>query len=746
MPTPNVRREVLVAIASDWNSLEVPNTRKAIDLKALFANHCFDAKVQRERLPEKVYESLQDTIRNSKPLDPDIAETIAKEMCIWAQEHGATHFSHWFQPMTDSTAEKHDCFVVPDPASKGGYGVGIAKFSGSELVRGEPDASSLPSGGLRATFEARGYTAWDPSSPAFIFRHKNGATLVIPTLFISWTGEALDMRTPLLRSMTALEQQALRVLKLFGNRKVKHVSPMVGAEQEYFLIDRRLAALRPDLLITGRTLFGAKPPKGQELDDSYCGSIPERVIGFMTELEYEAILLGIPVHTRHNETAPAQFEIAPLFEQANLAVDHQMLLMQLLRSIAARHGFHCLLHEKPFTGVNGSAKHNNWSLMTDEGENLLEPGDTPHDNAQFLFFAAAVLRAVHLHGDLLRVSVSGAGNDHRLGADEAPPAIMSVFLGGTLEEIFHKLAESVGGRQQTADGATKAALQIEQEERIVMTESNLPSHIPPLKRHSEDRNRTSPFAFTGNKFEFRAVGSSHNVARSTTVLTAIVTESLDYMAGLLEEATKSQKDFHAAVHDIVCKTIKAHQAVIFNGNCYSAEWKKEARTRGLPNLMTTAECLPHINSKKAVELFSKYKIFSKAESDSRREIYAENYSKTIRIEADTAIEVVGTMILPAVLRYKSVLVVSTTSKLQKELLRELDALIDSLIEKLGTLKQMLQVRANALARSTQEEAEYYCLKVLPAIQTLRETVDTLETMTDDELWPIPTYTEMLFAR
>ena len=726
----NVRREILVAIASDSNAVAVPLADKTVDLKNLFARHCFNDKVQKERLPAEVYESLQETIRDAKQLEPGIAEIVAKEMCIWALEHGVTHFSHWFQPMTDSTAEKHDCFVVPESP-----GVAIAKFGGSELVRGEPDASSFPSGGLRATFEARGYTAWDPSSPAFIFRHKNGATLVIPTLFISWTGEALDMRTPLLRSMTALEQQALRVLKLFGNNKVKHVYPTVGAEQEYFLIDRRLAALRPDLLITGRTLFGAKPPKGQELDDSYCGSIPERVIAFMTELEYEAILLGIPVHTRHNETAPAQFEIAPLFEPANLAVDHQMLLMQLLRNIAARHGFHCLLHEKPFTGINGSAKHNNWSMMTDEGENLLEPGETPskekpYSNAQFLFFMSAVLRAVHLHGDLLRMSVSGAGNDHRLGEDEAPPALMSVFLGGALEEVFRKLAGEADGRRQTADSGRENG-------NPPSAVSNLPSHIPPLKRHSEDRNRTSPFAFTGDKFEFRAVGSSQNVARSTTLLNAIVTESLDHLAGLLEESLKSN-ELDAAVHEIVSKTIKEHQAILFTGNCYSEEWRKEAKKRGLPHYKTTADCLPLINCKKGVELFRKYKIFSEAESNSRREIYEENYIKTLRIEAETAIEIVGTMILPAVFRYKSVLVVSATTKLQKELLRELDEFIDSLIEKLGILKTMV--------RHSPQEAEYYCNKVLPAMQALREIVDTLETMVDDDLWPMPTYTEMLFSR
>lgn len=717
----NVRRSTMVAIAADPNAAAVSFAAKTSDLQSLFGNHTFNEKVQKERLPEKVFESLQDTIQNSKQLDPSIADVVAKAMCAWALEHGATHFTHWFQPMTGSTAEKHDCFVVPTSG-----GQAIAKFIGSELVRGEPDASSFPSGGLRATFEARGYTAWDPSSPAFIFRHKNGATLVIPTMFVSWTGEALDMRTPLSRSIEALEKQSLRVLKLFGNKKSRHVYPTVGAEQEYFLIDRRLAALRPDLTVTGRTLFGAKPPKGQELEDNYFGAIPERVIGFMTELEYELLLLGIPARTRHNEVAPAQFEIAPLFESANLAVDHQMLIMQLLRNIATRHGFVCLLHEKPFAGINGSGKHNNWSLMTDDGENLLEPGDTPHENAQFLFVAAAVLRAVHQNGDLLRMSVCGAGNDHRLGANEAPPAIMSVYLGSALDEVFRKLAE----------GTTTAAKKQAPIEVGVST-------LPPVKRHSEDRNRTSPFAFTGNKFEFRAVGSSQNVSQSTTVLNTIVAESLDVLATELDEALKSKKDFNTAVHDIVSKAIKENEAVLFNGNCYSEDWKKEAKKRGLPNLVTTAECLPLINGKKAVSLFEKYKVFSKVESDSRHEIYAENYVKTIHIEAETALEVAATLILPAVLKYKTNLTAAATTKLQKELLHELDSSIDTLIEKIGVLKKTL---SDVPEGNAQKEAEYFCKTVVPAMTSLRGTADALESAVDDELWPLPTYTELLFAR
>ncbi|MDR1923764.1 MAG: glutamine synthetase III [Planctomycetaceae bacterium] len=721
MSTINVRRKTLVSIAADPNSSAVSFAGKTPDLSAVYGTNCFNESIQRERLPEKVFESLQETIRSSKQLDAGIAETVAKVMLDWAIERGATHFTHWFQPMTGSTAEKHDCFVTPVNGGKS-----VTRFSGSELIRGEPDASSFPSGGLRATFEARGYTAWDPSSPAFILRHKNGSTLVIPTIFVSWTGEALDMRTPLLRSMSALEKHALRVLKLFGNKDSKRVFSTVGAEQEYFLIDRRLAALRPDLLVTGRTLFGAKPPKGQELEDNYFGSIPERVLGFMTELEYELVLLGIPVRTRHNEVAPAQFELAPFFEPANLASDHQMIIMQLLRTIATRHGFHCLLHEKPFAGINGSGKHNNWSIMTDDGENLLDPGDTPHVNAQFLFFATAVLRAVHLHGDLLRMGVSGASNDHRLGANEAPPAIMSIFLGGALEDVFKQLAQG---------SATSS-------KKLLPIEIGV-SNLPPISRHSADRNRTSPFAFTGNKFEFRAVGSSQNVARSTTILNMIVAESLDYMADRLESAIKGGKEFNTAVHELVSETIRQHEAVIYSGNCYSEEWKAEAKKRGLPNLITTVDCLPLINDPKSIALYEKYNVFSKSEADSRHEIYSENYIKTIHIEAESALEVAGTMILPAALNYKKTLRTAATTPAQEVLLTDLNNAIDTLIEQVRKLKKELTETPEGEVLKT---ATYYCKSILPTLQSLRATVDTLEELVDDDLWPLPTYTELLFSR
>ena len=718
----NVRHQTLVNIASDPNASACLFGDKTTDLKSIFGNHCFHEGIQRERLPERIFQSLRETITNSRRLDPEIADTVAKTMYSWAIEHGATHYTHWFQPMTGSTAEKHECFVTPVNPGKS-----IAQFSGSELIRGESDASSFPSGGLRATFEARGYTTWDPSSPAFVYRHKNGATLVIPTIFISWNGEALDMRTPLLRSMNALEKQAKRILKLFGKEAVRRVYPTVGAEQEYFLIDRRLAALRPDLLVTGRTLFGAKPPKGQEMEDNYFGSIPERVLGFMTELEYELILLGIPARTRHNEVAPAQFELAPFFEPAHLATDHQMLVMQLLRSIAVRHGFHCLLHEKPFAGINGSGKHNNWSIMTDTGENLLDPGDTPSENAQFLFFTTAVIRAVHRYGDLLRMTVSSAGNDHRLGANEAPPAIMSIFLGSALEDVF----------QHLADGTKSTFCKMAPLEIGV-------SSLPPLKRHSEDRNRTSPFAFTGNKFEFRAVGSSQNTARSTTVLNTIVAESLDDMAEKLEQALANGRDFNTAVHDLIAETIREHKAVLFNGNCYSDEWKAEAARRGLPNLMTTAECLPLINGRKCVDVCEKYGVFSKTEADSRHEIYSENYVKTIQMEAASAIEVAGTMILQAALRYKKDLCFAASTACQLEILAELDALIDTLIVQLRELKK--NVKEMPETESIEKKANHCCNMVIPVMQSLRETVDLLEEAVDDEYWPLPTYTEMLFSR
>lgn len=716
----NIRRSALLAVASHLPEMSNAHATSA-DLSTIFGKHVFNEKVQRQRLPPSVFRSLQETIKGGRPLDPSISETVASVMRDWAIEQGATHFTHWFQPMTGSTAEKHDCFVTP---LEGGQS--LAKFSGGELVRGESDASSLPSGGLRATFEARGYTAWDPTSPAFVLTHSNGATLVIPTLFVSWNGEALDKKTPLLRSNKAVGKQAIRILRLFGNTTAQCVESTMGAEQEYFLVDRRLAALRPDLLVTGRTLFGARPPKGQELDDNYFGAIPERVLAFMTELEYELLVLGVPVKTRHNETAPGQFELAPVYEYSNLATDHQMLIMQLLRSVAARHGFLCLLHEKPFAGVNGSGKHDNWSLVTDTGENLLDPGATPSENAQFLLFCAAVIRGIHKYGHLLRMSVCGAGNDCRLGGNEAPPSIVSIYLGDVLDEIFNHLASGnfiVGKKLGPLD-------------------FGLPE-LPRLTRDCGDRNRTSPFAFTGNKFEFRAVGSSQNPAGPTTVLNAIVAESLQFFADRLEKAVASKKDFKKTVQSLLVETVKKHKDVLFAGDSYSRQWRTEAARRGLTDLPTTADCLPHINSGSSLDLFTRMNVYDETELNSRFEILAQNYIHTTEIEILSAIEISGTMILQAALRYKKDLLVSATTPLQQELVDNLDVLINRLIRRYRCLKKVYR---NRPLEETQLQADYCRDVMLPALASIRKVVDSLEEVVDDQYWPLPTYTELLFSR
>ena len=716
----NIRRDTLVAIGAERRQISHAEIPAIENINEIYGKYCFGENVQRERLSPKVFRSLQETIRQGKRLDPTIADDVAQAMYEWAIELGATHFTHWFQPMTGSTAEKHDCFVMPR-----GDGLSIGKFSGGELIRGEPDASSFPSGGLRATFEARGYTAWDPTSPAFILKHRNGATLVIPSMFICWTGDALDKKTPLLRSMTTVQEHALRILRLFGNTTAKRVESTMGAEQEYFLIDRRLAVLRPDILVTGRTLFGAKPPRGQELEDNYFGAIPGRVLAFMTEVERELLQLGVPIKTRHNETAPAQFEIAPMFESANLATDHQMLTMRTLKNIAARHGFMCLMHEKPFAGVNGSGKHNNWSLVTDEGENLLDPGDTPGENAQFLVFCTAVIRAVHKYGHLLRMSVCGAGNDHRLGGNEAPPATVSVFLGGSLDEVYTQLADG-----NFTPGSQASPLEI-----------GITS-LPPISRHSGDRNRTSPFAFTGNKFEFRAVGSSQNPAGSTTVINTIVAESLDYMATKLENAIAQGQDFQTAVQSLILETVKEHKDIIYSGDCYSQAWRDEAKRRGLSCLTSTADCLPHVDSEESISLFNKYKVYTPTELHSRFEIIGENYIGIVRIEAATMSELAGTMILPMAFRYKENLLKAATTQAQKSVLERLDEQIDTLITTLDILREK---RAN-YPEGTQAKADYCRDEVLPAMADVRQAVDALEELVDDDLWPLPTYTEMLFSR
>jgi len=724
----NVRQSAIVAISEKQAKGGAVNYETQ-DFRKVYCEHVFNEAVQREHLPKAVFQALEKTIKNGDELDPGIADSIALAMRDWAIEHGATHFTHWFQPMTGSTAEKHDSFVAPTAE-----GEVVAKFSGSDLVRGEPDASSFPSGGLRATFEARGYTAWDPSSPAFILDNPNGATLVVPTMFLSWTGEALDKKTPLLRSMEAVSKQAIRVLRLFGNKTAKRVFTTVGAEQEYFLVDRHFYLNRPDLINCGRTLFGAKPPKGQELEDNYFGAIPERVLSFMTELEYELLRLGVPIKTRHNEVAPAQYELAPTFETANLATDHQMLTMEMMRKVAGRHGLVCLLHEKPFAGVNGSGKHNNWAICTDEGENLLEPGDTPHANAQFLVFCAATVRAVHRHAGLLRLAVCGAGNDHRLGANEAPPAIISVFLGEQLTDVFEQLQN---GTPKTSKKASHIEIGV--------------SMLPKLPRDAGDRNRTSPFAFTGNKFEFRAVGSSQNVAGPNTVLNAAVAESLDYVASELEKAVGAGEDLNTAVQKVLHGMVKEFKPVLFHGDNYSDEWKVEAEKRGLPNYVHSVECIPLATSKESLELFAKYAVYSERELRSRQDILLDNYAKTVRIEALTAATMARTLILPAGLKYQERVAGAVSAAKAADVNDgEQDALLKEVVECVSQFRKASVALDKAIAGdagdTALEEAKYEYDKILPAMNELRKWGDRLEEMVDDQYWPLPRYSEMLFIR
>jgi glutamine synthetase len=718
----------LQAIAAAQYQLQRVNFKET-HMKDLFGDNVFSEAVQQERLPKPIFRALQKTIKQGAPLDPAIADSVATAMKDWAIEKGATHFTHMFQPMTNLTAEKHDSFMQPTSDGKA-----ILEFSGKELVRGEPDASSFPSGGLRTTFEARGYTAWDPTSPAFILENPNGATLVIPTAFLSWTGEALDKKTPLLRSIEALSHQALRILRLFGNTEAHKVFTTAGPEQEYFLIDKNFFYARPDLINAGRTLFGAPPPKGQELEDQYFGAIPERVLACMADCEAELFKLGVPVKTRHNEVAPSQYEIAPIFEDSNLATDHQMLTMELLKRTAHKYGLACLLHEKPFAGINGSGKHNNWSMATDTGENLLNPGDTPHDNAQFLVFCVAVIRAVAKYPELLRVAVCGAANDHRLGANEAPPAIMSVFLGDQLQDIIDQLEK--GGAKSTRQGG--------------FMEVGV-SVLPKLPRDAGDRNRTSPFAFTGNKFEFRAVGGSQSIAAPNTVLNTIVAESLDHIASHLEKAKGAGKDLNKAVQELLPGLIRESKKVLYNGDNYIPEWHQEAEKRGLPNLRNTVEALPVILRQDSVELFTRYRVYSERELQSRQAILAENYVKTVNIEGRLTSLMARTMILPAALRYQGEVAAAfnTTkaagvdNKPQGDLLRNLTATISSFQEAVEVLDEALARHADgdhlAHARSARDS-------ILPAMAQVRTFGDKLETMVADDLWPLPTYREMLFIK
>jgi glutamine synthetase len=702
---------------------------KTVHVKDLFGINVFNEEVQRQRLPKPIFKALQKTIRQGAPLDPTVADNVASAMKDWAIEKGATHFTHIFQPLTGITAEKHDSFLAPDGASA------VAEFSGKELIKGEPDASSFPSGGLRATFEARGYTAWDPTSPAYIMEHPNGATLVVPTAFLSWTGEALDTKTPLLRSMEALSTQALRILKLFGHEGVHKVFTTVGAEQEYFLIDKAWYFQRPDLLNCGRTLFGAKPPKGQELEDQYFGVIPERVLACMADAETELFKLGVPVKTRHNEVAPSQYEIAPIFENSNLATDHQNLIMEVLRRTADDYGLVCLLHEKPFAGINGSGKHNNWSMSTDTGENLLNPGDNPHDNAQFLVFCTAVIRAVNKYADLLRLSIASAHNDHRLGANEAPPAIISIFLGDQLNDIFEQI-EKGGAKSSRQGGIFETGVSI----------------LPKLPKEAGDRNRTSPFAFTGNKFEFRAVGGSANIATPNVILNTIVAESLDYIATKLEADVKGGKDFNKAVQELLPPIIKESRKVIFNGDNYSEEWHKEAEKRGLPNLKSTIDCLPVLQKKETGELLTKYKVINEKELVSRYNILSEAYAKTVTIEALTALGMARTQILPAALRYQKEVGESIAAA------KAAGASAAGGLETFGTLVSTIndfQKTINALEKALAHtgnggdafaHAKHVREHILPEMNELRKAADKLETIVADDLWPLPTYREMLFVK
>lgn len=721
------RHEAVRSIASAKHQLNRVDFR-TVHVKELFGANVFSEEVQRQRLPKPVFKALQRTIKLGVPLDPSHADAVATAMKDWAIEKGATHFTHLFQPMTGITAEKHDSFLVPD-----GTGRAIAEFSGKELIKGEPDASSFPSGGLRATFEARGYTAWDPTSPAYIMENPNGSTLVIPTAFLSWTGEALDKKTPLLRSMEALSAQAIRVLRLFGNTTAQKVFTTVGAEQEYFLIDKQLAFLRPDILTTGRTLFGAPPPKGQELEDQYFGSIPERVLACMAEVEAELFKLGVPVKTRHNEVAPSQYEIAPTFENSNLATDHQNLIMEVLRRVANNYGLTCLLHEKPFAGINGSGKHNNWSMSTDTGENLLNPGDNPHDNAQFLVFCVAVIRAVARYSEILRLSIASAHNDHRLGANEAPPAIISIFLGEQLNDVIEQIEK--GGAKSSKQGGT------------FLTGVSV---LPPLPKEAGDRNRTSPFAFTGNKFEFRAVGASQNIAGPNTVLNTIVAESLDYIATKLEADIKAGKDLNKAVQELLPQIVKESKKVIFNGNGYSEEWHQEAARRGLPNHKNTVEALPVVIRKDTIELFTKYKVYTERELQSRFVILSEAYVKTINIEANTALMMARTMILPAALRYQTDVAQSVAAAKAAGVaspgLETLQVLVTAIADFQKALAALDKAKEHQPHGDAYEHAKYMRDSVLPAINDLRAAADKLETLVADEYWPLPTYREMLFLK
>ncbi len=689
----------------------------------------FNEEVQRARLPKEAFRALRRSIALGEALDPSIADTVASALKDWAVEHGATHYTHWFQPMTGITAEKHDSFLNPTPDGRA-----VAEFGGKELVRGEPDASSFPSGGMRSTFEARGYTAWDPTSPPWLLVTPQGTTLVIPTAFVSWTGEALDKKTPLLRSMEGLSKQAVRILKLFGS-KAQRVVTTCGPEQEYFLIDRRFYFSRPDLINAGRTLFGARPPKGQEMEDHYFGSIPDRVLAFMMEVERELYKVGVPVKTRHNEVAPSQYEVAPIFENANVATDHQMMTMEMMRRMAPKYGLACLLHEKPFAGINGSGKHLNWSMSDDLGNNLLNPGDTPHDNIQFLVFCAAVLRAVNKFQGLLRWSIASAGNDHRLGANEAPPAIISVFLGDQLTDIFQQI-EKAGSAKSTKSGG------------ILDTGVSV---LPKLPRDAGDRNRTSPFAFTGNKFEFRAVSANQSIALPNVALNVAVAESLDYCATELEKGLKEGKKLQVAVKNLLTKLIKENKQIIFNGNNYSDEWQKDAAKRGLLNHRTSVDAFGEILKSDVIKAFEKYGVLNERELKARYEVALEQYNKTINIEAQLMVLMANRYILPAAYRFEGELAQSVAamkaagvvSKETKKTLETVTRLTDDAKVNVDKLQNLLEHEANG---DIVKHAKYFRDKVIPSMDALRDAGDSLEGIVPHDVWPLPTYREMLFVK
>ncbi len=697
-----------------------------IDVKEIFGENVFNDSAMKARLPKKVYQELRKTMEEGKELDLVTADVVAHEMKEWAIEKGATHYTHWFQPLTGSTAEKHDAFISA-PMKDGKV---LMNFSGKELIKGEPDASSFPSGGLRATFEARGYTAWDCTSPAFVRQDATGATLCIPTAFCSYTGEALDQKTPLLRSMEAINTQSLRLIRIFGNTTSKKVTPSVGLEQEYFLVDKEKYLQRKDLIFTGRTLFGAMPPKGQEMDDHYFGVIRERIGAFMKDVNEELWKLGVSAKTQHNEAAPAQHELAPIYAEVNVAVDHNQIIMETLKRIANHHGLVCLLHEKPFAGVNGSGKHNNWSLTTDDGINLLEPGRTPHENIQFLLVLACILKAVDTHADLLRESAADVGNDHRLGANEAPPAIISVYLGDQLRDVMDQL---------TSTGAATHSLKREKLATGVKT-------LPDFAKDVTDRNRTSPFAFTGNKFEFRMVGSKDSGGEPNTVLNTIVAEAFCEACDSIEAA----EDKDLAIHDLIETYFMKHQRIVFDGNGYSEEWVKEAERRGLPNLRSMVDAIPALATEKAVALFEKFGVFTRAELESRVEIQFETYAKAINIEAKSMIDIASKQLIPAVIKYTksladTVLAVrgcGIDSTVQEELLKETNALLG---EAKAGLAKLIALDAKAATFSSAEaQAKFFHSEVIPAMDALRKPIDKLEMLVDKELWPMPSYGDLIF--